>query len=98
MSTMYQLRFEELLAEFDQYILEHPDFAREIPDDAQIVFLDRQHPDFSRWSVQTFGNPSPGDDLSNRPVVYIEIDGLVPRHSRLRLPRLMTNTPSYAFT
>jgi hypothetical protein len=31
MSTIYQLRLEELLAEFDQYVLEHPDFAQRIP-------------------------------------------------------------------
>jgi len=31
MNTMYQLHFEELLAEFDQYVLEHPDFAQRIP-------------------------------------------------------------------
>ena len=97
MSVMYQLHFEELLAEFDQYILEHPDFAKNIPHDAQIVFVDKQHPDFSRWSVQTFGNPSPCDDHANRSVVYIEIGELVPRRSRLRSPRLMKNTPSYAY-
>ena len=58
MSTIYQLRFEELLAEFDQYILEHPDFVERIPDGAQIVFVDQQEPSFSRWSVQTFGKPA----------------------------------------
>ncbi len=86
MSTIYQLRFEELLAEFDQYILEHPDFAQRIPQGAQIVFVDEQEPDFSRWSVQTFGKPSPYDDATARPIVYVEIGELAPRQSRPSLP------------
>ncbi|MBU1659897.1 MAG: hypothetical protein KKD28_00310 [Chloroflexi bacterium] len=85
MSTRYQLHFEELLAEFDQYILEHPDFARDIPHDAQIVFVDQQQPDFSHWSVQAFGNPSPSDDIPDRSVIFIEIGELIPRRSRLSL-------------
>ncbi len=97
MSTMYQLHFEDLLAEFDQYVLEYPDFAQGIPNNAQIVFVDKRHPDFSLWSVQTFGSPPLHDDSPDRPVVYIEIDELVPRRSRLRSPRLIPNAPAYAF-
>jgi len=97
MNTMYQLHFEELLAEFDQYVLEHPGFAQRIPHDVQIVFVDKQDPDFSRWSVQTFGSPLPHDDIPNRPVVYVEVGELVPRRSRLKSPRLISSIPSYAF-
>lgn len=97
MSTMYQLHFEELLAEFDQYVLEHPDFAQRIPHNAQIVFVDKQDPDFSRWSVKTFGSSPPHDDIPNRPLVYVEVGELLPRRSRLKSPRLISNIPSYAF-
>jgi hypothetical protein len=97
MNTMYQLHFEELLAEFDQYVLENPDFAQRIPHNAQVVFVDEQDPDFSRWSVQTFGRPSSSDDIPNRPLIYVEIGELVPRRSRLKSPRLITSIPSYAF-
>ena len=97
MNTMYQLHFEELLAEFDQYVWEHPDFAQRIPNDAQIVFVDERDPDFSRWSVQTFGSPLPHDDIPDRPVVYIEVGELVPRRSRLKSPRLISSIPSYTF-
>jgi hypothetical protein len=97
MNTMYQLYLEELLAEFDQYVLEHPDFAQRIPHNAQIVFVDKRDPDFSRWSVQTFGSPPPHDDIPDRPLVYVEVGELVPRRSRLKSPRLTTSIPSYAF-
>ena len=97
MKTMYQLRFEELLAEFDQYVLEHPGFAQRIPHDAQIVFVDEQDSGFSRWSVQTFGSPLPHDDIPDRPIVYVEVGELVPRRSRLKSPRLISSIPSYAF-
>jgi len=96
MNTMYQLHFEELLAEFDQYVLEHPDFAQRIPRNARIVFVDERDPDFSRWSVQTFGSRPPHDDIPDRPVVYIEVGELVPRRSRLKSPRLIPGIPSYA--
>ncbi|MBM4466269.1 MAG: hypothetical protein FJ014_12065 [Chloroflexi bacterium] len=96
MSTMHQLHFEELLAEFDQYVLEHPDFAQRIPHNARIVFVDERDPDFSHWSVQTFGSPPSHDDIPDRPVVYIEVGELVPRRSRLKSPRLISGIPSYA--
>jgi len=96
MSTMYQLHFEELLAEFDQYVLEHPDFAQRIPHNARIVFVDERDPDFSHWSVQTFGSPPSHDDIPDRPVVYIEVGELVPRRSRLKSPRLISGIPAYA--
>jgi hypothetical protein len=97
MNTMYQLHFEELLAEFDQYVLEHADLAQRIPDEAQIVFVDERDPGFSRWSVQVFGSPPLHDDMPNRPVVYIEVGELAPRRSRLKSLRLVPNVPSYAF-
>jgi hypothetical protein len=96
MNTMHQLHFEELLAEFDQYVLEHPDFAQRIPHNARIVFVDERDPDFSRWSVQTFGSRPLHDDIPDRPVVYIEVGELVPRRSRLKSPRLIPGIPAYA--
>jgi hypothetical protein len=95
---MYQLYFEELLAEFDQYVLEHPDFAKEIPHNAQIVFVDKRRPDFSHWSVQAFGSLPPNDDHPGRSVVYIEIGELIPRRSRIKSPRLFSSAPAYAYT
>jgi hypothetical protein len=98
MKAMYQLRFEELLAEFDQYVLERPDFAQRIPPGAQIVFVDETDVGFSRWSVQTFGKPSPVDGETDRSIVYIEVGKLAPRRSRLQTPRLIPRAPAYATT
>ena len=94
--TEYIVYFEELLAEFDQYVLEHPDFVERVPDGAQIVFVDQQAPDFSRWSVQSFGKPAPHDDAVARPVVYVQVGELAPRRSRLKSPRMIPDVPAYA--
>jgi hypothetical protein len=87
MNEMYRLRYEELLAEFDQYVLEHADFASQFPNQAQIVLVDERDPGFSRWSVETFGHSAQHDDVAQRPIVYVEVGKLRPRRSRLQNPR-----------
>ena len=96
MNDLYLLRYQEILDEFDQYVLEYPDFAAQLPDQAQLVFVDEKDPGFSRWSVETFGHPAPHDDLPNRPIVFIEIGELAPRRSRLLGLRVMHTMPRYA--
>ena len=88
MNSLYHLRYQEILEEFDQYVLEHPDFITQIPNQAQLIFVDEKDPGFSQWSVETFGHLAPHDDVPNRPIVFIEIGELVPRHSRLLNPRI----------
>jgi hypothetical protein len=90
MDELYRLRYEELLGEFDQYVLEHADFADQFPDQAQIVLVDEHDPGFSRWSMGTFGQPAPHDDVAHRPIVYVEVGKLRPRRSRLESPRLVS--------
>ena len=95
MDELYRLHYEELLAEFDQYILEHADFARQFPDRAQVVLVDERDPGFSRWSVETFGRFAQHDDVSHRPIVYVEVGKLRPRRSRLESPRLVSPETAY---
>ncbi len=38
MNNLYHLYYQEILEEFDQYVLEHPDFILQIPDQAQLIF------------------------------------------------------------
>ena len=96
MKNLYRLRYQEILEEFDQYVLEHPGFVSQIPDQAQLVFVDERDPEFSQWSVETFGHPTPHDDVPNRPIVFIEIGKLAPRRSRLLNPRVTHVAPRYA--
>ena len=96
MNSLYPLRYQEILDEFDQYVLEHPDFVAQLPDQAQLVFVDEKDPEFSRWSVETFGSPAPHDDLSDRPIVLVEIGELAPRRSRLLDLRIVHTMPRYA--
>jgi hypothetical protein len=95
MNSLYLLRYQEILDEFDQYVLEHPDFAVQLPNQAQLVFVDEKDPEFSHWSVETFGHPASHDDLPNRPIVFIEIGELAPRRSRLLTLRIMDTRPRY---
>ena len=95
-SDLYRLRYREILDEFDQYVLEHPEFVLQIPDQALLVFVDTNDPGFSHWSVETFGYPAPHDDLPNRPIVFVEISELAPRRSRLLDLRIVHTTPRYA--
>jgi len=96
MKSMYRLRYQEILEEFDQYVLEHPDFVSQLPDQALLVFVDAKDPEFSRWSVETFGHPTPHDDVPDRPIVFVEIGELAPRRSRLLNPRVTRAAPRYA--
>jgi len=96
MNDLYRLRYAELLAEFDQYVLEHADFARQFPEQAQVVLVDERDPGFSCWSVETFGHAAQCDDIVDRPIVYVEVGKLRPRRSRLENPRLVSPETAYA--
>ena len=66
--TEYIIYFKELLAEFDQYVLEHPDFVERIPGGAQIVFVDQQEPDLAAGACRLLASQrltmTPSPDLS----------------------------------
>jgi hypothetical protein len=70
---LYEAKYRLLGSEFDQYILEHPDFAAGIPSSALIVFLDATDPGFSKWSLARARQHTEIDDEPGRPVVYVEI-------------------------
>jgi hypothetical protein len=95
MKSLYRLRYQEILEEFDQYVLEHPDFVSQLPDQALLVFVDAKDPEFSQWSVEKFGHAAPHDDVPDRPIVFIEIGELAPRRSRLLNPRVTHAAPRY---
>lgn len=95
MTEFYQAKFKELFIEFTRYLLEHPEFAVQIPKDAQIVLLDFQDPRFSTEAIKLAQQVQEADEMSARPVVYIEVKEMAPVRSRLRKVELLTTPPEY---
>ena len=98
MNEFYQAKFKELFIEFTRYVVEHPEFAALIPQDAQVVLLDYKDPTYSLEAIKFAQQAKQTDDVSNRPVVYIEIREMAPVQSRLQKVELLNSPPGYAAT
>ena len=73
-----------LIKEFDRYILEHPEFADKIPDNALVVMHLEGDEEFNNWARETA--QSVGDE--NNPIVYVTITELKPVRSRIEKLKL----------
>ena len=71
-----------LVTEFDRYVMEHPDFALQIPSGAQIVIQVEGDEPFNDWARRLAG----AQREEGQPVVYVQVKGLKPLHSRLEGP------------
>ena len=59
----------ELTEQFHRYVFEHPDLLDDIPDQAVLIFLDPNDPEFNRANLQLArAMPKPPG-----PLVYIEM-------------------------
>lgn len=73
-----------LVTEFDRYVVEHPEFAAEIPQNAQIILQVEGDVEYNEWSKQLARKQrEPG-----QPIVYVKVKGLRPVKSRLIKPEL----------
>jgi hypothetical protein len=83
-----QKRFLEknsmLVKEFDKYILEHPEFADQIPNDALVVMQIDGDEEFNRWAKETAHQVAEKDTR----VVYVTITELKPVRSRIERLKL----------
>lgn len=95
MNEFYQAKFKELFIEFTRYILEHPEFAALIPQDAQVVLLDSKDPDYSLQAIEFAKRAKQTDDALNRAVVYIEVTEMAPVQSRLQKVKVLNAPPEY---
>lgn len=73
-----------LVKEFDRYILEHPKFADEIPDNALVVMQLEGDEEFNNWAKETAQIVAEKDT----PIVYITITELKPVRSRIEKLKL----------
>ena len=73
-----------LVKEFDRYILEYPEFADQIPENALVVMQVEGDEEFNQWARET------GLSVADKgtPIVYITITELKPVRSRIEKLRL----------
>jgi len=75
-----------LSTEFDRYILEHPEFAKKIPVNAQIVLLPEDDAELRKKNLEIAKvQREPG-----QPVIHVQIEKVAPQMSRLINPVLRT--------
>jgi len=75
-----------LSTEFDRYILEHPEFAKKIPVNAQVVLLPEDDAELRKKNVEIAkAQREPG-----QAVIYVQIEKVAPQMSRLINPVLKT--------
>jgi hypothetical protein len=90
MSELLAIKHDELLTEFNRYVMTHPGFLHDIPDEALIVLLDPHDPEFNRYNLERVQAYQDNDDKPERPVVYVDVGELAPVQSRLVNPRLLS--------
>ena len=73
-----------LVTEFDRYVVEHPEFAAKIPQNAQIILQIEGDEEYNNWSKRLAEKQrEPG-----QAVVYVRVKGLKPAKSSLIKPEL----------
>ncbi len=70
----------ELVFEFERYLLEHPDFSKQIPDEAVICFQVKGEEAFNRWNRRVAQERA---EKERKPIVYVAIHRLRPVRSRI---------------
>ena len=73
-----------LVSEFDKYILEHPEFADKIPNNALVVMQIDDDEAFNNWAKETAKHVREKGQL----VVYVTITDMKPLSSRIEKMKL----------
>lgn len=68
--------------EFERYLLEHPEWLDTIPSGAEVVLLPKDDSELYKINLEA------AQQHSDSPVIYVEIESLLPSRSRLVNPRL----------
>ncbi len=73
-----------LVREFDRYVLEHPEFAEKIQDNALVVMQIADDDEFNEWARRTGQSQAEKDN----PIVYVTVTELKPVRSRIEKLKL----------
>ena len=93
MDELFAMKYDELLTEFNRYVMTHPRFLADTPDEALIVLVDPNDSEFSRYNLERVRAYRRNDDEPDRPVVYVDVGELAPVRSRLVRPRVLSRLP-----
>jgi len=84
MIEILEKKHATLVTEFDRYVIEHPEFASEIPRNAQIFLQVEGDEEYNEWSRQLVERQREPDQI----IVCVKVKGLKPAKSRLIKPVL----------
>jgi len=84
MVDILEKRHAILVTEFDRYVIEHPEFAAEIPPNAQVVLQVQGDDEYNEWSRQL----AERQREEGQPAIYVKVKGLKPAKSRLIKPEV----------
>ena len=84
MIDIFEKKHVILVAEFDRYVVEHPEFAVKIPKNGQIILQVEGDDEYNRWSKGLADKQRE----QGQTVVYVKIKGLSPVKSRLIKPEV----------
>jgi hypothetical protein len=84
MIDILEKRHAILVTEFGRYVVERPEFAAKIPQNAQIILQVEGDEEYNKWSRQLSERQREPD----QPAVYVKIKGIKPAKSRLLEPEL----------
>ena len=82
--NVFEHKNAELVTEFDRYVLEHPEFADQIPDGALVAMLLEGDGEFNLWSMEGARKQAE----QGQPIVYVKIKELEPVRSRIKAVEL----------
>jgi len=88
MNEYYRTKLNELLTEFNRYLAEHPAFVEKIPNEAEVILLDKRDSGYNRYVLENLEK--------DHPVIYIDVGELAPIQSRLKRPRIVNSPRAYA--
>jgi hypothetical protein len=84
MIDIFEKKHSILVAEFDRYVMEHPEFAVGIPQNGQIVLQLEGDEEYNEWSRKL----AEKQREIGQPVLYVKVKGLKPVKSRLIKPEV----------
>lgn len=76
----------DMMFEFTKYVLEHPEFAEKIPDNAVVIMQSEGDEAFNEWSKR-LGEKQAGEA---QPIIYVMIKRMEPVRSRIEELELLT--------
>ena len=86
MIDILEKRHAILVTEFDRYVVDHPEFAVKIPQNAQIVLQVEGDEEYNSWSQQLADKQRESGQIVV--YVYVKVKGLKPAKSRLIKPEV----------